>query len=279
MIKLLSAAVVLQILLIASGCGVNSSTSAQLTNQPKTNSSVNSNAALQPDKIEPLPNEYPSVLYGGFHLRDPRKNLQTTVDVALRGEDVRATVNRGFDVKLPPVGTIVKMDIMNCAGYLGTASVTYRGLQQIMEVWTAELISETKIADLEQKLLQCVDKPNDEFTRKYLSNSIYFIAPSDEKRKQIKNVKIPDWKAIVPTIPYEWRKVAKLPMFPTKKQAEECISNWLDSDGDGEIDLLALCAFNEESVLESGGIYQYSRVLRLVNGSWREIWQTTDTKN
>lgn len=270
----------LQSLLIATSCNVKSHTLSEPSNQVGIDSQANSNAASQqPDKIEPLSNQYPAVLYGSFYLRDARKNLQTTADVALRGEDVRATVGRGIDVNLPPIGTTIKMDVMNCAGYLGTVKVTYRGLQQIMEVWTAELMPETHVADLEQKLLQCADNPNDEFTRKYLSNSVYFIAPADEKRKQIVNVKNPDWKAIVPAIPYEWLKTAKLPRSPNKKQAEECISDWLDSDDDGEIDILSLCAFNEESRLESGGIYQYSRILRLVNGSWREIWQTVDTKN
>lgn len=267
-----------QFLLVAAGCNFDSPTSAQLNNQPKTNSQTNVETNQKTTESDLISNQYPAVLFGIFHLKDARKNLQTTAEITLRGEDVRATVNRGFDVNLPPIGANVKMDIMNCAGYLASAKVTYKGLQ-ITDVWTAELIPETKVADLEQKLLQCAENPNDEMTRKYPANFVYFIAPIEEKRKQITNVKNPDWKAIIPTIPHEWRKIANLPPSPTKKQLNSCVSDWLDSDGDGEIDILALCAVNEESVLESGGVWQYKRILRKIDGNWREIWQTTDTKD
>ena len=278
--KILSV-VVLCVSLSAIGCGANSS--AQSNNRAAVNDSRNAadNSKIN-SKIETpelTSEQLPMILTGSFLLRDARKNLQTTVSVDLRGEDVAATARRGVEMTFPPVGAPVKMDVMNCAGYLAAAEVKFHGREKVTDVWTAELIADSKIPDLEEKLLQCVENPKDEFARKYLSNSIYFIAPADAKRRQTVNVKNPDWKTILPTVPDEWRKAAKLSGAPTERQIEDCIGGWLDSDGDGAIDVLTLCAFNEKSVTENGSVYQYSRILKLTDGKWREIWETANTKD
>lgn len=257
------------ILLCAAGCIKDSSTSAQPNKTPKPE--TQSVSDLSPDN-------YPQILYGTISLHDAQKEISPMLTVDVKAETVRQTIRRGFDVDLPPVGSTVKMDVMNCTGYLATAHITYRGLNQA-EVWTAELTAETKNLDFRAKLLECKENPKDEFTQKYLSNTVFFIAPADEKRKNVRNVKNPDWRIILPTIPFEWRKIAKLSLTATKKQTEECIGNWLDSDGDGRVDVLTLCAFNEESKNENGAIHIYQRVLQLKDENWREVWQTTDTAN
>lgn len=269
----------LSILIVNLSCRQKSFSSSQLAYQSNsnTNNYSNSNVDVRQPESKESALLYPTILYGNYLTADARIKNQMSVNVTVSDEDIRSTVSRGFAVNLPPVGTTVEMDILNCSGYLGTAKVTYQGLQNT--AWTAEMIPETKVSDVEQRLLRCVADPNDEFTRKYLSNSVFFIAPKNEKRKQIKNVQKPDWKQIVSSIPYEWRKVARLPKFPTEKQATQCIGEWLDSDGDGNIDIITLCAFNEDSITESGNVWEYSRVLRLVDGQWREIWQTADTKD
>ncbi len=260
------------------GCVENLSQSKS-TNQSdlNVNSQLNSNVARQTEnKIDEK--SFPPVLYGSYLTADARINNQMSVIVDVRGEDVAATVARGFAVNLPPVGTTVEMDIINCFGYLGTAKVTYNGLD--FKAWTAELIPETKVADANERLLRCVNDPNDEFTRKYLSNSVFFVAPRDMKRKQFHFDKKPDWNAVFERVPYEWLKLAKLPRRNAgKKQIENCVGNWADADGDGTIDLISICAVNEENFTEAGAPYEYMRVLQLVNGSWREIWQTVDTKD
>lgn len=266
--------------LSAINCGSHSS--AQSNNRV-VNSTANGSENSKSNAVNAAPEltseETPMILYGGFHLRDARKSFQTTLEVDLRGEDVAATVKRGVEVKFPPVGATVKMDVMNCAGFLGIAEVKFQGRDKLTNVWTAELINESKVPDLEAKLLQCVEKPNEELTRKYPFNQVYFVAPTDEKRKQITNVQTPDWKTILPNIPEEFRQSAKLSKQPTAEQINDCIGNWLDSDGDGAIDVLTLCAFNEKSRTENDSAYQFQRVLRLTNGKWREIWQTVDTKD
>lgn len=269
----------LLVLMINLGCNQNSYPSQKLTYQSDSNVNVQSNSNTGTrqagGKVDAI---YPLVLYGSYITADARINNQMSVNVDIRGEDVEATRNRGFAVNLPPIGTTVEMDIVNCFGYLGTAKVTYDGLQY--KAWTAELIPETKVADVKERLLRCVDDPNDEFTRNHLSNSVFFIAPRDDKRKQIQNNKKPDWNVVFEQIPYEWLKIAKLPRRnPSKKQIEDCIGHWADSDGDGTIDLVSICAVNEENITEAYKPYGYSRVLQLVNGSWREIWQTVDTKD
>ena len=261
------------VLLCAAGCNMDSSTSAQLNKTPKPEIQNETPKPKDQPLSELSSDEYPQILYGIISLRDAQKNMQTTLTIDVKAETVRQTLQRGFDVNLPPIGSTVKMDLMNCTGYLATANITFRGLNQ-EEVWTAELTEETKNTNFEPKLLECKENPNDEFTRKYLSDSIFFIAPSQEDRKKVRNVRNPDWKNILQTIPFEWRKIAKLSLTATKKQTEECIGNWLDSDGDGKIDILTLCAFNDEN-----GGYIYERVLQLKDGSWREVWQTVDTKN
>lgn len=135
------------IFLCAASCNMDSSTSAQLNKTPKPE--IQSETPKSETRIlsELSSDEYPQILYGIFHLRDLRKNMETTLDVNINNETVRETVSRGFDVNLPPVGSTIKMDVMNCAGYLATAYVTYRGLNQ-EEVWTAELTEETKIRTL-----------------------------------------------------------------------------------------------------------------------------------
>lgn len=274
--------IVYLLLLLSSGalsCNSGSLTSAQLENKSAPTNNTQSNADFNTRQTETKveTSEYPPVLYGSLSFVDKQKNNRLIVRITPTGGDMEETINRGFDMKLPPTETTFKMDIMNCFGYLGTAKVVFHGLRH--EAWTGELMPETDMAGLEQKMRRCVEEPNSEFNSKYLSNWVFFIAPTDEKRKQVQNVKNPDWKAIIPTIPYEWRKVAKLPMFPTDKQAKECVENWLDSDGDGKIDILVLCALNEENTTESGSIWRYSRVLQMVNGRWRERWQTADTKD
>lgn len=265
--------------LINFGCRQNIISSPQLAYQSNSMVSTNLDSNTNVRQIESKANltVYPSVLYGSYMTADARIQNRMSVNVDIRGEDIKTTINRGFAVNLPPIGTTVEMDIINCFGYLGTAKVTYHGLQH--KAWSAEIIPETKVPDTAQRLLRCVDDPNDEFTRKYLSNSVFFVAPKDEKRKRVQNVKKPDWKQIISSIPYEWRKIAGLPKFPTQKQADQCLGDWLDSDGDGSVDIITLCAFNEDSITESGNIWEYSRILQLVDGQWREIWQTVDTKD
>lgn len=270
----------LVVLMINSACNQNSYPSSQITFQSDSiaNSQSNSNANLWQDETRVDAKTYPLVLYGSYMTADARINNQMSINVDVRGEDVETTVDRGFAVNLPPVGTTIEMDIVNCFGYLGTAKVTYNGLQ--FKAWTAELIPETKVANITERLLRCVDNPNDEFTRKYLSNSVFFVAPKNEKRKQIQNNKKPDWNVVFERIPYEWLKIAKLPRRnASKKQIEACVGDWADSDGDGAVDLLSICAVNDENITEANKPYEYMRVLQLVNGSWREVWQTVDTKD
>jgi hypothetical protein len=268
------------ILITSLSCYQNSHLSSQLTDQSNAiiNREVSSNSNTRQTENKTDAQVYPSILYGSYMTADPRIKNTASVNVDIRGEDVEATAGRGFAVNLPPVGTMVEMDVINCFGYLGTAKVTYQGLQH--KAWTSEMIPETRVADIEQRLLRCVDNPNDEFTRKYLSNSVFFIAPKSEKRKQLQSNKKPDWNVVFEQIPYEWLKIAKLPRRnPSKKQIANCVTDWADSDGDGNIDLLSICAVNEENITEAGNPYEYMRVLQLVNGSWREAWQTVDTKD
>ncbi len=248
-----------------------------------TSSSFSQNQMSLPLKISNTPeiqkaDQMSLVLWGSISFKDLANDDRTTLRITPEKELIKYNQDRGMNIQLPAVGSAVEMDVMNCSEYLGTVKVTYTGEQQ--GTWKAETFPESSQDALEEKMLQCVDDPNDSFKRKYLSNQIYLISPSDTKRKTVKNIKNPDWNTIIQEIPYEWLKVAELPKKIDPKKSREYFENWLDSDGDGKIDIFNIRAVNRNSYTESNRPYQYQRTLqRNNNGTWRQIWVGFDSKD
>jgi len=257
----------------------NSRTPDMSDNPPVSQGNENSLPGSEKDKeiddVKPNPSNttlgFPHLLYGSFDATQKGKDINS-VSVNTDYSTVKATADRGFNVMLPKVGTTIRMDMMNCYGYLATVKVEYHGWQQ-GKLWFAEIMPGTPVKDIKNRLLKCVDDPKDKFTLDYLSNSVYFISPASNVRQKVKNMRNPNWKQVLELVPYEWIKVAKISRSPDKEQIDNCISDWLDSDGDGTIDIMSLCVVNEESVTESGNTWQYSRIIQLVDGNWRQVWQ------
>ena len=209
--------------------------------------------------------EFPPVLLGSIAFFPDRTKLSGSTGVDKSG--VTATTEAGITVKLPPIGTTIEMDVVNCAGYIGTAKVTFLGLDEHTR-WKTEFLPETVVADVIERMKKC----NSYFDDKLPMDSAFFIAPADEKRKHLKTKKKPDWKAVLASLPTEWRKAAELDAESLKVNnatVEDSIG-WADSDGDGSVDLLELAQVDRENDTYA----THSIIIRLVSGKWEKLWQT-----
>lgn len=162
----------------------------------------------------------------------------------------------------------VEIDIMNCAGYLASATTTYKGIMR-----EVKLIPETVAADAVKKIRQCSLKPNDEITGSY----VFGIAPRDKKRKDIKIGKV-DTKKLYNALAkdLEWDKQAvpekqtisadsKTELKRTKRDLTLDEDTWTDLDGDGQIDLVR---FQDTPCDEK---QTCTWIYRLISGKWKEV--------
>lgn len=253
---------------IGGACG----SSERPASQSLPDASNNSSKTQVPDTAKLVAGtNYPAVLYGAIDT-DTLSERPPKITVSIRGEDVEMTQSRGFTANLPPVGTTVEMDVMNCRGYLGTAKVTYNGLHH--KAWTPELIAETVPSDLEKRIKPCTSDPV------RTAPNVFFIAPTDEKRRHLQTDKKPDWTPVLLGIPHEYLKTARLSAQTSKPaEIERCVTLWADSNSDQYPDLLGMCSINEESITEAGNPYEYLRILRYEGSRWQQIWQEVDTKD
>lgn len=178
----------------------------------------------------------------------------------------------------------VELDIMNCAGYLASATTTYTtsggGSRKV------KLIPESIAPDAVRKIKQCTLKPN----HKILGCDVFGIAPKSSARKNIKIAKVDAKKLynsllkdIDKTVAEEKRtgKSAKVndkaeeveipeedkePLIgePKDKLLLED-DNWTDMDGDGQIDLIK---FHDTPCYENDTC---TSIYQLIGGRWKEI--------
>lgn len=160
----------------------------------------------------------------------------------------------------------VELDIMNCAGYIASATTNYKMKGGMREV---KIIVESIAPNAVQKIKQCSKEPND----KVVISDVFGITPRNDKRKNI-NIDEINSKKLYDSLIQDIAKMKKV------KKSEEDIKprikgtkgnlqlgddNWTDLDGDGEIDLIK---FQDTPCDEKDTC---TWIFRLIDGKWEEI--------
>lgn len=177
-----------------------------------------------------------------------------------KGDAVEAEFPDGVEL-----GTTIKVDLMNCAGYLATAQLIYSdegGEGGFPPGWEMKGVSETSTKDVQQKIKKCHFAS--EFP--YLSN-VFAVAPQNNKRKGIKIGKV-DTRKLFASLDKETKEMANTTeKYVGREKNNLTLSNdnWTDIDGAGQLDLVEVsgnCG-NED--------YTCTLVFLLVNGKWKQI--------
>lgn len=212
--------------------------------------------------------DFPPVLFGTLKFADPANNGQMTLTGDVETGDIGATRSRGFAVMLPDSGATSEMDVLNCNGYLGKASVKFNDVTETSLPFSAELISEKTVSDLKQKMLECMEQPVDRHFANAPVNFVFFVRTGKETPKSVAGTK-PNWKDIIKSIPYEWRTASGLRQNPTPREIKERIPDWADTNGDGTVDLIRITSKGD-----TDRSIDFYRILYLVEGEWQQVWQT-----
>lgn len=160
-------------------------------------------------------------------------------------------------------GKVIEVDIMNCAGFLGSA----RTKTTDKLFWELKFIDASIAADAVEKVKRChTESYSDD---KAISGSVFAVFPRKSTRQSIKIDKTPDIKKVIASLPIETRKWAEIDVESINETLlKNMQSDWTDLDGDGTIDLLALdgeCAVKPEDSATC------TKILYLTNGKWKEI--------
>lgn len=160
--------------------------------------------------------------------------------------------------KLKDANATLAVDIMNCAGYLGTGKVAFNERKELR----FEFASDGIAADAVEKIKACADEQEAE--EKFTTSLAFAVAPADAKRKEIKTAKV-DSKKLFASLPAEITKQ----LTANRGDLAKLTDHWADIDGDGEIDLIAVSTMtpSENSI---GHIF-----LRR-GGKWEPIGKTGD---
>ena len=178
-----------------------------------------------------------------------------------------------------------EVDVINCAGYLYSA-VMSKHLYEIGETpeerWQYEVLPDSIALDASAKIKRC-DAFQNEKPNEIVSSDALAIAPRDKNRRNIKTENI-DLNKLFSSLPNS----AKELIDPNTKErnAESKLKeklmigasdnwvntdNWIDFDGDGEIDFVKVVGFDKnllKSKAENALIHLY---FQRVTGKWKEI--------
>jgi len=180
------------------------------------------------------------VLRGSIDVTD---NKVESISLWVRGKEAN-----GVKFAKVETGASVAVDVLNCSGYIATATASLNEHQ----AWEVKIIPETIATDAVEKIKACDSSPES----KYISSNTFAVAPIVEKRKQIKLNKLE--KPSTYTLP-----------IGVQIWAEGDIGNWTDTDGDGKVDLVSIsgkCGTSEENIC--------TRVLSWNGLRWIEIAYT-----
>ncbi len=164
-------------------------------------------------------------------------------------------------------GTKIKVDILNCAGYLGSGEIFYKKkIEDVVPEWEILINPDSLAKSAVDKIKQC-DNVNDPTSESILSD-VFAIAPLNLKRKSIEIGKV-DTKKLFSTLPAETKKWlnSKFAIKGGRNANDLSIQqdNWTDTDGDGTIDLLSLTAAHNEEIDTT------TRIMLLVKSVWINI--------
>lgn len=191
-------------------------------------------------KISNTDNLSKVVLRGSIDVTDDKIE---SISLWVRGKEAN-----GVKFAKVETGTSVSVDVLNCSGYIATATATLNEHQ----AWEIKMIPETIASDAVKKIEVCDGSPEST----YISSNAFAVAPLDEKRRQIKLNKLE--KPSTYTLP-----------ISVQMWAESEIGNWTDTDGDGAVDLISVsgkCGTSED--------YFCTRVLSWNGLRWTEIAYT-----
>lgn len=160
----------------------------------------------------------------------------------------------------------IEIDIMNCAGYIASATTTYKMKNGMREV---KIINETIASNAAQKIKQCSIENNGEI----FVCDVFGITPRDGKRKNTQIGKV-DTKKLYDSLVRDIREIKKIEkpeddITPQLKGTKGSLSlgedNWTDLDGDGQIDLIE---FHDTPCDEKDTC---TWIFRLIDGKWKNI--------
>lgn len=160
--------------------------------------------------------------------------------------------------------TTVEVDVMNCAGFLATAELTYtrKPSERSDPGWNLRIVPERVASDMQEKIKIChyySESPN--------YSEVFAIAPLDNKRKNIKIGKV-DTRKLFASLDKETKEMANTTekyVGREKNNLTLANDNWTDIDGDGQIDLV------EVSGNCGNKDYTCSLVFLLINDKWKKI--------
>lgn len=206
-----------------------------------------------PDALSEQKSVTPELLFGSIDLDNNDKSVQLSVwaqDAQLYNEETAGKI---------AITKNMEVDVMNCAGYLGSAAANYKN-----QIWELKLIPETVPKDFEEKVKKC----GQDFSGGRVGTPAVAVFPKDEKRKSLKISKIFNLQEIIKKFPEDVRKSAGLDdknLLKNKQLVNNPGNNAIDLDGDGTIDLIVIgidCIPGEDSNCELA--------MRLVDGKWKK---------
>lgn len=162
----------------------------------------------------------------------------------------------------------ITLDIMNCAGYLASATTTFRMKGGMRKV---KLLRNSVAADAIQKIKKCSLSPDE----KIVGSKVFGVEQAAKSRANIKIGKISTkeiYNSLVKDIaemkPKETRGSGRLepPSKITKGDLLLEEDNWTDLDGDGRIDLIEFHNTPCENEKDT-----CTWIFRLVGGKWNGI--------
>lgn len=163
------------------------------------------------------------------------------------------------------LGTSYEVDVMNCAGFLGSAKVVFAKEGGFPPNWLLKFNTETIAADAKEKIKTC--RKNSDAS----SSDAFAIAPQNAERRNIKIGKI-DTKKLFASLSEDTQKWLKNKYASAVHKSGDLSleeDHWTDIDGDGKIDLVfAFTNYDEE---HSSGV-----IMMLVNGKWKDIGDVRD---
>ena len=231
------------------------------TNAAKTPSSSDTQI-IQKTNSDLLKSEYP-IVFSGFVTLENREAAIPVEDWTL----VNADILHKLEQNEPPAvddKTFINVDIMSCAGYLGSGLARYDAGNGAY--WKIQMLAETVPTNIAERGKQC--SSNNHSAAQDESITIlkaFAVEAKIDKRRNIK-IKQVDTRKLFATLPKEIQQQLNN-KYNVKTRKRNNLSlpndNWTDIDGDGQIDLVELSV--------NCGNYQCSSVLYLLKDKWIKI--------
>lgn len=228
------------------------------------NTSADKPPIVQKTNSSTLKSKYP-IVFSGFVTLENREVTISSDGWTLVNTDLREQLEQ----KESPVvddKTTIKIDVMNCAGYLGSGLARYDSGNGIY--WKIQIISETMPTDILEKFKQCSDE-NDAAEPDSIIMHSAFAVESQENKRQNTTIKPVDTRKLFASLPKGTKKLLNNKYnAETRKQNDLSLANdnWTDISGDGNIDLIDLST--------NCGDFECSLILYLVKGKWVKIGET-----